>query len=268
MSSNRWRQRGRPQVMAHRGQSTEYPENTLEAYRRAAALGITLIECDVNITRDGVLVMMHDPTLDRTTNGHGPVGDATWDELQRLDARGKFGPGFAGTRIPTTRETLRYFREAGLEGCFEVKGRDPREALRIAEALVELLVEEQALGFAIMSSFDHDALAHAKSRVSTLSLAPERLPEYGPPDTAAALEQARALGAPILQHRIDRLSAEIVSALHDQDIAVWAWPTDTEQSLADSLALGVDAVIGDDVQFMLDALERLSPTTPPRLQAG
>ena len=75
------------------------------------------------------------------------------------------------------------------------------------------------------------------------------------------------LGAPILQHRIDRLSAEIVSALHDQDIAVWAWPTDTEQSLVDSLALGVDAVIGDDAQFMLDALERLSPATPPSSEA-
>src|SRR5687767_5649877 len=105
MSTNRWRHAGRPLVVAHRGQSIAYPENTRLAYEQSAALGVKLIECDVNITRDGVLVMLHDPTLDRTTNGHGPVGDLTWEEVQRLDAGMKFGPAFAGARLPTTLET-------------------------------------------------------------------------------------------------------------------------------------------------------------------
>jgi glycerophosphoryl diester phosphodiesterase len=259
MALNRWRCNGRPLVVAHRGQSIAYPENTLVAYQQATALGATLIECDVNITRDGMLVMMHDPTLDRTTNGHGPVGDATWDEVQQLDARGKFGPEFAGARIPTTLETLRYFREAGLDGCFEVKGRDALEAKRIASALADLFVQEDALDYAIMSSFDHDALALAKMKVTELAPAPERLPEHGPPDAAAAVRQAQALGAPILQHRYTHLTPEIMRALHDLDIAVWAWPTDSEESLADSVELGVDAVMGDDVQMMRSVLDRLSP---------
>lgn len=263
MPSNRWRYDGHPLAIAHRGQSIAYPENTLVAYQQAAALGVSLIECDVNITRDGVLVMLHDATLERTTNGHGPVGDATWDEVQRLDAGCKFGPGCAGLRIPTTLETLRFFHEAGLVGCFEVKGRDAVEAKRIAGALADLFVQQDALEYAIMSSFDHDTLALAKAKVPQLALAPERLPEYGPPDATAAVRQAQALGAPILQHRCDRLSPEVVQALHDLDIAVWAWPTDSEQSLADSLKLGADAVIGDDVELILSVLDRLSPVRGP-----
>jgi glycerophosphoryl diester phosphodiesterase len=233
------------------------------AYQQAAALGATLIEVDVNITRDGRLVMMHDPTLDRTTNGHGPVGEATWDELQQLDAGGKFGPDFAGARIPTTLETLRYFREAGLDGCFEVKGRDAQEAKRIAAALADLFVQEDVLDFAVMSSFDHEALALAKGKVPELVLAPERLPEHGPPDVTAAVGQAQALGAPILQHRYTKLTPEIMQALHDLDIAVWAWPTDSEQSLEVCVELGVDAVMGDDVQQMRSVLDRLSPAPGP-----
>jgi glycerophosphoryl diester phosphodiesterase len=259
MPSNRWRRAGRPLVAAHRGQSIAYPENTLLAYQQAAALGVTLIECDVNITSDGVLVMMHDPTFDRTTNGHGPVGDAAWDEVRQLDAGGKFGPAFAGARIPTTLETLRYFREAGLDGCFEVKGRDALEARRIADALADLFVQEDALGYAIMSSFDHEALALARAKLPELDLAPERLPEHGPPDMAAALRQAQALRAPILQHRYNHLTPEIMQALHDRDIAVWAWPTDSEESLAASMELGVDGVIGDDVVLMRSVVDRLSP---------
>jgi glycerophosphoryl diester phosphodiesterase len=259
MSINRWRRNGRPLAAAHRGQSFAWPENTLRAYQAAVELGAELIECDVNITRDGVLVMVHDATLERTTNGHGPVGDVTWDELQRLDAGSKFRPDFAGARIPTTLETLRFFREAGLSGCFEVKGRDAVEAKRTASALAELMVQEKALEYAIMSSFDHEALALAKARVPELDLAPERLPEHGPPDAAAALRQAQALGATILQHRYTALTPEIMRTLHEHDVAVWAWPTDSEQSLVESVGLGVDGVIGDDIQMILAALDRLCP---------
>ena len=113
MAQNPWR-RTRPLAIAHRGHSIEYPENTTTAYQKAIELGAEMIECDVNVTRDGVLVMIHDPTLDRTTNGTGRVNQASWEELQRLDAGGKFNPRFKGTRIPLTRDTLQLYREAGI----------------------------------------------------------------------------------------------------------------------------------------------------------
>jgi glycerophosphoryl diester phosphodiesterase len=74
MSANPWLRAERPLVIAHRGHSIEVPENTLEAYRRAIELGAEMIECDVNMTRDGELVMIHDWTLDRTTRPHRAGG--------------------------------------------------------------------------------------------------------------------------------------------------------------------------------------------------
>jgi len=132
MSINPWIRSSRPLSVAHRGHSIAYPENTQIAYRQAQIayrqaieMGVEMIECDVNLTSDGQLVMIHDATLDRTTDGHGRVNAATWDEVRRLDAGRKFNPAFAGERIPLTEETLLLFKEAGIYACFEVKGGDP-----------------------------------------------------------------------------------------------------------------------------------------------
>ena len=110
MSSNPWRRDRRPLAIAHRGHSIEYPENTRVAYEKAIELGAEMIECDVNLTRDGKLIMMHDWKLDRTTTGSGRVSDYTWDEIQQLDAGVKFNPKFAGARVPSTEET-RYLED-------------------------------------------------------------------------------------------------------------------------------------------------------------
>ena len=178
--ANPWLRRSRPLIIAHRGHSLEVPENTTEAYRRAIELGAEMIEADVHISRDGRLVMMHDSTLDRTTDGHGPVSGATWSELAELDAGGWFGEDFAGLRIPTTEDTIELARDAGIWMCFEVKGGDPAEAEQIANALVRLLVARDALGFAAMSGYNHDVLALAKRHAPELVLAPERLPDDVP----------------------------------------------------------------------------------------
>lgn len=259
MTPNPWRRDYRPLAIAHRGHSLEYPENTRLAYEKAIALGAEMIECDVNLTRDGVLVMMHDWTLDRTTTGSGKVSDATWDEVQRLDAGRKFHPQFAGSRVPTTEETLLFFREAGLPACFEVKGADEAESKRIASALADLFREHQALDYAMMSAYSHPALALAKRKLPELMLAPERLPDDAPADPPEAVRQAQALGSQILQHQYTVLTPEVVQALHAADVAVWSWSTTSEQSLVDSIALGADALMGDDVRTMLAVLDRLRP---------
>jgi glycerophosphoryl diester phosphodiesterase len=259
MASNPWRRARRPLSIAHRGHCTELPENTRLAYEQAIRYGVEMIECDVHLTRDGQLVMLHDSTLDRTTSGAGRVAEATWDEIQRLDAGAWFGAAFAGQRVPSTDETLRLFREAGIQGCFEVKGDSDAEASRVALALADLLVRHDALGFAVMSSYSHAALRLAKQRVPELVLAPERLPDDQPADPPEAVRQARALEAGILQHHYALMTPELVRALHDHDIALWAWPTTSAESVAQSVALGADAVMGDDVRTMMAVLDRMCP---------
>lgn len=259
MPNNPWIRQARPLSVAHRGHSIAYPENTLEAYRKAIELGVEMIECDVNITRDGTLVMIHDSTLDRTTDGTGRVSAATWEEIQRLDAGRKFKPEFSGVRVPSTEETLLLYKEAGILSCFEVKGADGDESDRIASALVDLFIKHNMLDTAFMSSYHHEALLLAQSKSPELLVAPERLPDDAPADPSDAVRQAKLFAAPVIQHQYTVLNEDVVRALHENGIAVWSWSTTDEPSLVFSIEIGADALMGDDVQLMQDVLNRLRP---------
>jgi glycerophosphoryl diester phosphodiesterase len=96
----------RPLNLAHRGASAYAPENTLAAFRLAAELGADGVELDAKLSRDGVVVVMHDVMVDRTTDGSGRVSDLTRAEIKRLDAGSKFAPQFAGERAPTLEEVI------------------------------------------------------------------------------------------------------------------------------------------------------------------
>lgn len=93
-------------LCAHRGCLDTHPENTLPAFREAIRLGAQMIEFDVQLTKDSALVILHDETIDRTTNGRGRVSDLTLAQIRRLDAGRKKGESFAGTPVPTFEETL------------------------------------------------------------------------------------------------------------------------------------------------------------------
>ncbi len=259
MSTNPWLRNYRPLSIAHRGHSIACPENTLAAYRKAIELGVDMIECDVNITNDGKLVMIHDVTLDRTTTGSGRISATTWAEIARLDASGKFRQEFAGARIPSTEETLLLFKEAGILSCFEVKGANPDESDRIAVALVELFIKHAMLDQAFMSSYHHGCLQRAKSKCPELLLAPERLPDDAPADPPEAVRQAKLFHAPVLQHQYTVLTADVVRALHENQIAVWSWTTNHEASMVFSIEVGADGLMSDDVQLMLEILNQLRP---------
>ena len=259
MSTNPWLRDHRPLSVAHRGHSIAYPENTLEAYRKAIELGVEAIECDVNITRDGKLVMMHDTTLDRTTNGTGKVSASTWEEIQGLDAGGKFKPEFAGVRVPSTEETLLLFKETGTLSCFEVKGADAEEWNRIALDLVDLFIKHDMLDKAFLSSYHHECLHLAMAKCPELLISPERLPDDAPADPPEALGQAKAFNAPVIQHQSTVLTPEVIRLLHENEIAVWSWSTTDEPSLVFSIEIGADAVMGDDVELMLEVLNRMPP---------
>lgn len=254
MSDNVWIRSDRPLSIAHRGFSAVYPENTLEAYRSAIELGVEMIECDVNITSDGKLVMLHDITLDRTTTGRGRVNAARWEEVRQLEASGRFGQEFRSARIPSAEETLVLFNEAGVLSCFEVKGADANESDRIALALVELFVKHNMLDRAFLSSYHHGALHRAKGKCSELLLAPERLPDDAPADPPESLRQALSFGAPVLQHQHTVLTSELVSVLHENQIAVWAWTTNDASSMTSSIQTGADGLMSDDVPMMFEIL--------------
>jgi glycerophosphoryl diester phosphodiesterase len=133
-----------PKVIGHRGAAGHAPENTLASIRNASELGAKWVEFDIKLSRDGVLVLMHDDTLNRTTNARGAVADQDFDALQKLDAGAWFDATFSDERIPSLEETLQLAARLGLGCNIEVKP-SPFQDEATALALAKLLGEKRHL---------------------------------------------------------------------------------------------------------------------------
>lgn len=243
---NPWIRTKRPLVIAHRGNTVAAPENTLSAYQIAVDDGAEMIETDVHISKDGHLVIMHDSALDRTTNLSGYVHEYTLEELRTADAGSWFSSSFKGERIPTIEEAMDFSKRNNLYMCFEVKGGGTPRSTMISTQLVEIIQKYDAFESIFMSSYHHDALSVAKNIAPELMLAPERLPDNVEPDIPEALRQANELGAEVLQLHYRYLYPDILEALRNANVAVWAWPTTTEEEILPAIKTGADAVMGDD----------------------
>lgn len=261
-----WIRPGRPLVVAHRGLRARVPEQTMPSFRAAIEHGAEMIEADALLSRDGELVLMHDDTVDRTTDGGGRVADLAWDELSRLDAGSWFAPEFAGLRIPRAVELIELARSAGIGLCLEAKGATTAEATAVAVALARLVADLDATSWAFVSGFDHRALAAAKAAVPGLLLAPERLPERGVQPPEETLREVLLLGSPVVQHRWELISADLVDVLHGAGIAIWAWNTNDLGSARLSVALGVDGVMGDDVDLLIAGRSDPKPWVRPEIE--
>ena len=177
---NPWR-RSAPLAVAHRGQRATFPEQTLEAYMEAIRLGADGIETDVQRTRDGRLAMIHDLTLDRTTNGHGPIAGLDWADVRALDAGSWLGERFAGPD-PVARGDDRARRRRRASCCASRSRARPRRLPGRPSRSPGCIRDRGLLDQVFISSFDHAALAAARDEVGSPLLAPERLPEGGPSD--------------------------------------------------------------------------------------
>jgi glycerophosphoryl diester phosphodiesterase len=244
-----------PLVIAHRGNSAAAPEQTLAAFEQAVELGADMIEADVRRSSDGRLVLLHDATLDRTTNGHGRVDAATFDDLRRLDAGAWFDVGqFAGQRIPALDELFELAEAEGIGLCLEVKGDTAEDHASVAQEVARELGRRDRLDADVLASFDHRCLALAAAAVPGLRSAPDRLPERGLADGRALVEQAEAIGARIIQHHHEDLTGAAVDEAHRAGVALWAWPPETAREIERVAKMGVDAVMGDDVALIVSAL--------------
>ncbi|MGF1639591.1 MAG: glycerophosphodiester phosphodiesterase [Rhodospirillales bacterium] len=149
-------------VIGHRGAAGHAPENTLAAVRAAAALGTRWVEFDAKLSRDGAVVLFHDETLERTTDGRGRLAEQDLATLKALDAGGWFAAAFRGERIPTLGETIATLGELGLGANVEIKP-DPGREVETAEAVIRILKAEwpAILPPPLISSFRAASMATA-----------------------------------------------------------------------------------------------------------
>jgi glycerophosphoryl diester phosphodiesterase len=221
-------------LYAHRGASAEAPENTLVAFRRALEVGADGIELDVHLSADGVPVVIHDDTLERTTDGYGPVAAQSQDSLARLDAGAWFAPAFAGEELPTLEATLRLL--AGrLRLNLEVK-----EA-RAGVAVLDLL-RYFPRADAVVSSFDYGLLVRLRQIAPELPLAV--LQDAG--NWHRALARAEALRACAFHPRADLVNRPLIAACRRRHLPVYAWTVD-DPGLARSLTrMGIAGLFTND----------------------
>lgn len=266
---------GGPLVIAHRGGRTLAPENTLAAARRALAAGADLWEFDVQLTRDAVPILLHDETLERTTDAAARFPDrAPWradaftmEEVRTLDAGSWFSlpdgsRPFAGERVPTLEEALRWTVATGLGVDVELKGTSrttflSRRGRRLAERTVALLRRFEVLPRAIVSSFDPALLRHVKRITPEVpcSLLLLALPR----DPVAALVGARA-AVPVNAVAIppEAFRAETAEALGQAGVGTLVWTVNTEEGMA-RLARepSVAGIVTDDPARLGEVLARL-----------
>lgn len=145
-------------IFAHRGYSAKYPENTLAAFHAAAHLPIYGVELDVHLTKDQQIVVIHDETIDRTSNGSGYVKDMTLEELRKFDYGSWFSEAFSGEKIPTLSEVLAIFCNTNCRVNIELKS-DIFVYAGLEERVLQVVESFDMMEQVILSSFDHEAVA-------------------------------------------------------------------------------------------------------------
>jgi glycerophosphoryl diester phosphodiesterase len=250
----------RVRVVGHRGAAAHAPENTIAALARGERDGADEVEFDVQRTLDGVPVLLHDDTLDRTTSGHGPLRERRWSEIRALDAGSWFAPEFAGERIPSLADVCAWTRSARVDLSVELKQPAPAEGLPIDEGLAASVVDELRanglLSRAVIHSFDHPSIARVRA------LAPQARTAllYSGPHLADPLAIARSVpGISGLHVRWLWVSAELCAAAHGAGLYVHAYgmPEPLEIEVVRRLVdFGVDSLSADAP----DALARLLAT--------
>lgn len=254
----------RPLVFAHRGGGGLFPENTLEAFKYSVEMGVDVLELDVHSTLDGKLVVLHDRTIDRTTNGQGNVKDLTLENLKRLDAGYKFttdgGQTFPfrgkGITIPTLEEILAAFPSMTFN--IEPKQQTPS----ITKPLCAILREKNATGNVIVGSFRQEVLDEFRAECSEVatSASPSEVSQflayYKTGIASSYAPPMQALQVPENVGYLNVVSKDFVDAAHKLNLKVHVWTINKPEDMQRLLEMGVDGIMTDYPDKLLELLGR------------
>lgn len=235
-----------PTVMAHRGLSADAPENTLYAFSDAISVGADFIELDVQQTRDGVLVVMHDSNLKRTTGVNKNIWDVDYADIQNLDAGSWFDPAYANARIPTLEETLQFVdKRARLN--IEIKptkhGSDTLE-----QDVAELITQYQYTDACYVTSFSYGSLKKVKEVNPEIRTGYLMSVAYG---QFYSLKYADAFSL----NKVF-VTSQVVNAAHQQGKQIFAWTVNSMSEVRSLCNLHVDSIITDDPVMVQNVISR------------
>lgn len=237
--------------VAHRGASGHAPENTMAAFHKAFEMKADYIEIDVQMTKDGELIAIHDTTVNRTTNGTGHVGDFTLEEIRELDAGSWFSDAYAGEKIPTFEEILDEFRgKIGI--LIELKSPElyPGIEEKVAEALIERNMHKTNNGKIIIQSFNHETVRKSKELLPNMphgvlagaswaNVTEEQLTEF-------------ATYADYFNPNMNIVTHELVNAVHEAGLKIYPYTSRSQDQALRLFDLGVDGIITDYTEHVYD----------------
>jgi glycerophosphoryl diester phosphodiesterase len=240
-----------PLLIAHRGGALEVPENTMSAFRHAVSVGMRMVELDVQMTVDGELVVIHDETVDRTTNGTGPVGSFTLEELQKLDAGSNFHPRYAGEHIPTLREVFDLCVPAGVGVVVEIK--HPELYPGLEEKVVALIGEMWLRGAENIwcISFDHECIRRLRKLDPALPLG-----YLYEPATTRFTTADDTVHAFCPYYRTPLQFPEQVAEAHEMGKLVLVYTVNDPDEARALAAVGVDGMVTDAPAALLQILNK------------
>lgn len=235
-------------LVGHRGARFEAPENTIPGFRYALGLGLRALEFDVHLTADDRLVVIHDATVDRTTDGTGAIADLMFDQIRSLDASSTFSDWPETCQVPTLTEVL---DGIGHLDAFEleIKTDAPERLDRIVPMVLDELTSRSFPGEVTVTSFDVYALELVQSQAPH-----QRLGYIGAWDSPEFLVTAQRLGAVRACIPFRTGSANIVRAAQEAGMTVTGWPTNTREEFDEHGRRGVDNLCTDTPSTILGFL--------------
>lgn len=238
-------------IIAHRGDSKRAPENTLPAFACAVEAGADLVELDYRHSTDGVPIVIHDETLDRTTDAVRiyrqtkiPVAGKRAREFEQLDAGSWFHPRYADVRIPTLEQALDVIQRGSVT-LIEHKSGD-------AATCVRLLSEKRLLGTVVVQSFDWKYVADCRRLAPCLVLAALGSKEL----TDSKLEDAQKTGANVVAWNQKHISRQQIDAIHRRGLKAWVYTVNEVARARELVDWGIDGIITDVPATMLDVVGR------------
>jgi glycerophosphoryl diester phosphodiesterase len=257
----------RPELVAHRGGAALAPENTLAAFKNALALGVDAVEMDVHLTPDGEIVVFHDALLEGKTNGQGNVAQATWAELQTLNAAAKFPGGWPEPlAIPTLAQVIRVLKgKARMQIEIKRKENNGRYSRypQIEAKLVDLLRAADVLDEVLIISYDWGCLTTIKTleprlRTGTIvaleSLAVLSIPAQMTP--LALIKTIQSLEADYLNVDRTLITKDLVHFAHINGLKVGVWTVNEPEIMQRIAGLGVDSLTSDRPDLLIQTFRR------------
>ena len=248
---------GRTWVIAHRGFSGRAPENTVAAIREAIAIGADMAEIDVTLTADNRVVVIHDETLQRTTNGSGNVADHSFDEIRSLDAGSWFASQFAGEKVPTLDEVLDTVKGQILLNV-EIKSEAVDRGIsdEVAAAIKARGMTDQV----IVSSFSPTALEQMHAVAPEIRTAVLYNPELQRGEDP--VEIVHGLGASVFNIRGSRLQAKMLRSCREHGIPVGVYTVDKPRKMKQWVKKGIDAIFTNYPDRLLTVLGKEPAPSP------